>query len=369
MEANEDKAVREKMIRYRKFVEDREKKLAELQTKFEEVVPKLIDTPGFEDDIPEIRESMDGEINNGHLKHSKIGKGILPILGVALLLALPFVKFGFDIRSDGEVVPESRTVFRAPFDGFLDKLNFKEGDNIEKGQEIGELRNRDLNFDLAKSKEEKLSLQNQQSILEDYINEFGKVIKPLKAMGRENQVAFLDYEKVIGRYYDINLQKEAIRQKLAKIETTIRQLEEQKIQARLIAPFAGKIVTSDLQSKKGAFFEKGDKLFELIDPGQFYIQATVPEERIKDLKMGLRTKVSIKGIKKPIKGRIVEIGNYSGKPQVTLKELISEKEEAHKGVIVMISTINKLKGVKYGESARVKIMVDKKSLAEIVKGQ
>lgn len=54
---------------------------------------------------------------------------------------------------------------------------------------------------------------------------------------------------------------------------------------------------------------------------------------------------------------------------MTLKELISEKEEAHKGVIVMISTINKLKGVKYGESARVKIMVDKKSLAEIVKGQ
>jgi biotin carboxyl carrier protein len=190
---------------------------------------------------------------------------IFLLLLLSLVVHLPYrVEAPFIIRS--EDVQQVST----PFEGYIEEVHVKIGQQVEKDQPLLSLDTRDLQL------EESAALANQIRYL------------------REAEKA-----RAFGSLIDMKIAQAQADQAKAQLDLIRYHLEQAEIRSTM----AGVIVEGDLEELRGAPVSKGDILFKVARHEKLFIELKIDEKDIHELATGQQGEiafVSQPGIKYPI---------------------------------------------------------------------
>ena len=187
-------------------------------------------------------------IGPGHLS-LKLG-GVVALM---LVLFFSFAKGDYRVTAKTELEGEIQRAVVSPFNGYIEKAEFRAGDLVKAGQALCILDDKDLRL-------ERLDAVSRR---EQYVREMRK--------------AMADNERA-----QVNILQQQIAQADARVELLGGQLER----AAIKAPFDGLVVTGDLSQTLGAPVEKGEVLFEIAPLDAYRVILEVEEADIRALKAG-----------------------------------------------------------------------------------
>jgi len=188
-----------------------------------------------------------------------------PLLGpkytwLKLWVIMIFASAVFLTLAKGEYRVESPFLFEstvhqvivAPVDTFIKNVSVAPGDKVEAGKTVlGELDTTELRLKLAALKAEQLGYQKEMAA----------------SMRDRNTV-----------------ESQIAQAQIDKAAAGIRLLEQNILQARLVAPISGRIISEDLKRQIGAKVEKGKILYEIASIESLRAELYVPESMIADVR-------------------------------------------------------------------------------------
>ncbi len=184
------------------------------------------------------------------------------VIGLLVCGALIFLLFGrVSYRTEAPFIIRSDTVryLPAPFEGYIDEVHVKIGEEVAEGDLLLTLDTADLLL------EESASIANQVR----YLREAEKA-------RAENELA------------DMNIALALADQATAKLELARYHLG----QAEVTAPFSGIVVEGDLEELMGAPVKQGDVLFKISRMDNMYAELEVSERDIHELAVGASGEVA-----------------------------------------------------------------------------
>lgn len=176
------------------------------------------------------------------------------VAGLAVVLALIFVKGTYRIESPFTIEPTRQRVVPAPFDGFIETVNVEPGDDVVAGESVMATLQ---TFELVNERARLTSEYHTR------VKEAGEARKQGKQV--DTQIALAKAEQVQSELAAIN-----------------RRIE----QSRIVAPIGGVVVTGDLDEQIGAPVSRGDVMFEIAPTGELEAILEVPDSRVGDLRVG-----------------------------------------------------------------------------------
>ncbi len=140
-----------------------------------------------------------------------------------------------------------------PYDGYIGEALVRAGDIVAESQLLLTMDDKDLRLEKLKwlSEQSKLNKQYQEAI------------------------AIRDRAKI----NIINAQQE-------QVDAQLELVNSQIARGSIVAPFAGVVVSGDLNQRLGSAVSKGELLFEVAPLNSFRIRLQIPENRIADLNIG-----------------------------------------------------------------------------------
>ena len=175
--------------------------------------------------------------------------------------------------------------------GFVNKIHVKVGDKVKKGQLLVSINNTDLQAKRAQAgasiTEATASYNNARK---DYLR-FKNLFANASASQKELDDMTANFEMAQARLEAANQLK--------------NEIDAQFKYANITAPFSG-IVTSKFIDT-GDLANPGMPLIAIEAPGNFEVNAMIPESEISRIKTGIEVDVVVKSINKTIKGKVVEV--------------------------------------------------------------
>lgn len=178
------------------------------------------------------------------------------LLGLAALAALAVLVFGgMTYRVEAPFIVESDSValVTAPFDGFLDGVGMRVGDDVPAGKMLFTLDTRELSLEEARH----------------------------AAEWRHHSATALKAEGE-GKLPELRIATAAAEQSKAQLDLVRYRLN----QAVARAPFDGVVVEGDLREKLGAPVRQGDVMVKLVRLDELFLEILIDERDIDDLKPG-----------------------------------------------------------------------------------
>ena len=182
-----------------------------------------------------------------------LGRKFFVLLSVLLIIFMFFVKGEYRLAADTTIEGAVRRAVVAPFDGYIDQAPVRAGDLVEQGALLCALDDRDLRLEQLTRISQKNQLQNQ---LQEAIAKHDRA-----------QVTI------------VQSQMDQVGAELALIESNL-------VRTRLVAPFAGLLVSGDLSQRLGGSVEKGELLFEVSPLDAYRVILKVDDRRIADVNVG-----------------------------------------------------------------------------------
>ena len=194
----------------------------------------------------------------GHLRSKVIAAS-----AVVLLLALSLIQADRRIAADSVVDGTLQQAVVAPFDGYLSSASARAGDQVEEGQVLAVLDDRDLLLEQEKwaSERDKHSKEYQQAL------------------------AIRDRANV-----------SMMAARIAQAEAQLHLVEEQLQRTKLRAPFSGVLVSGDLSRALGAPVERGQLLFEIVPSDDYHVTLQVDEHDVALLEQGQQASLRLTGL-------------------------------------------------------------------------
>jgi multidrug resistance efflux pump len=188
---------------------------------------------------------------------------------VAAVLVCGFVAFLYfakgDYNADASFVFQAtqRQVVAAPFDGFLEDVHVDVDQAVIAGETV-----------LATMDRSSLRLRRGALDLERiaYLKQADLAMRDGKTA--ESQIA--------------NAQRD-------KVAAQIRLLDDQISKARIVAPISGVVILGDLERHRGVALKTGETLFHIAPLKELRAELSVPEDQIKDIKVGLEGMLAAAG--------------------------------------------------------------------------
>ncbi len=186
-------------------------------------------------------------------------------LGVTLalaLLALLLAAVEVDTRVTAPAVLEGvvQGVVAAPYHGFVATAHARAGDRVEAGQLLALLDDRELRLERGRLEGEREELAGQ----------YRKALA-----GRELSQATI------------------LRTRVAQVESRLELVERHLERTRLVAPFAGLVITGDLDRAIGAPVERGQVLFEVAPLDDYRVVLQVDERDLAEIDVGQRGQLTL----------------------------------------------------------------------------
>jgi len=200
-------------------------------------------------------------------------------LGAAVMVVavsmLTLVSGTYTISARSQIEGSVVQMISAPFAGFIEGVEVRPGDRVEKSQVLASLQSHDL----------KLEQRQWQSKRDSFKKEY------YRALASNDRA-------------EVGLMKERLFQAQAQVD-----LFEQKLQrAQLKAPFAGVVIKGDLSRSLGQPVKRGDKLFELSPLDEFRVVINVDEMDIDSIVEGQVATLRLTGYPDaPITAKITRI--------------------------------------------------------------
>ena len=187
------------------------------------------------------------------------------ISATAILVTAVLVLVHINYRVTAKTVLEGQTqrTAAAPFEGFIVAAPVRAGDIVQAGQLLAQLDDRDLKIELAKSAGEREQYE------------------------RKLREAMAAHEMSSVQVYDAQFKQ---------ADAQVRLVTEKITRAKILAPYAGVVVSGDLSQTIGSPVEVGKKLFEIAPLEQYRVILQVDEKEIRHIETGQLGQVVISGV-------------------------------------------------------------------------
>ena len=179
---------------------------------------------------------------------------LLGALALAALLAFPFHA---TIKADCRLVPKTKRVIAAPFQGQLRQSTVQPGDLVREGDALAELDNREL-----KLKESELTAARERALKQRD-----------RALRNEGEGADFSAAQVADfEARSVGEELELVRRKIALLDVR--------------APIAGTIIAGDLRRSAGQPVQQGQILFEVAPLDEMLVEIDVADREISRVRAG-----------------------------------------------------------------------------------
>lgn len=200
--------------------------------------------------------------------------------------------------------------------GTLEKINFKLGQHIKKGDVIAYLNDQDykINYQkaLASKKNAEIQMQSAKANFER-----------IEKLYANNNASLSDFEKVKTQY-------ESSKTMLKTAQSQLKAVKNQLYYTKLKAPFDGSI--SKIMAEENEMIGQGMPVIMFLSNGNIEIRAQVPENVISKLEVGNTVNIKFTALKdKQYQGVISEIGRSTS--GASTYPLIIDLTETYKGIL------------------------------------
>lgn len=184
------------------------------------------------------------------------------------------------IELQGNVDTKENILIYPEFSGVLTQLNVKAGQKVSKGQVLARIDDGGMSAQLAQAQNklalDKTTFDRQKNLWDQKI---GSEIQYL-----QTQTAYQSQQK-------------AVKQMQAQLSKTV-----------VRAPFSGTI--DEVIAERGQVVAQGQELFRIVNLGNMYVTANVPENYLSELKLGATVEVYLNAIGKSYKGKVRQVGTF-----------------------------------------------------------
>lgn len=184
------------------------------------------------------------------------------------------------IEIQGNVDTKENILINPEYSGILTQVNVKAGQRVSKGQVLARIDDGGMSSQLAQAQTQ---LALAQTTYEKQKNLWNQKI------GSEIQ------------YLQAKTTMESQQKMVAQIKSQLNK-------TAVTAPFSGTI--DEVLTEKGKVVAPGMNLFRIVNLGNMYVTANVPENYIGQLKLGAVVDVYLNSLGKNYKGKVRQIGNY-----------------------------------------------------------
>ena len=182
-----------------------------------------------------------------------LGRKLAIAIAALVVLFFTFAKGDYRVGAEGVLEGASRRVVIAPFDGYVSTAARRAGDFVDADEVLATLDDRELELERLKWSSRLVQLGRQAD---------------------ESRAA-----REYGRTRVLAAQIDEARAELARLEDRLER-------TRVVAPFAGLVVSGDLSQSLGAAVSRGDVLFEVAPLERYRVLLEVDEEQIADVAVG-----------------------------------------------------------------------------------
>ena len=181
--------------------------------------------------------------------------------------------------------------------GTLEKIYFKLGESITKGDVMAQLNNDDYKINYQKAAASKKNAEIQVSSAKSSFERIEKLYA-------NNNASLSEFEKVKAQY-------ESAKTMLRTFQSQLRAAKNQKDYTKLIAPFDGSV--SKTMAKENEMIGAGKPVLIFSSNGNIEVRTQAPENIIRKVEVGQIVDISFSAIvDKHFEGVISEIGRSTG---------------------------------------------------------
>ena len=179
------------------------------------------------------------------------------------------------LRLVGATFPARKSVISSEVEGVVGKINAEEGQYVEKGEILAEIRNDRIRFAL-----ERLENERKEALARAELSE--KDFARMKELYAKGIISDGDFDRA-------RVRRESDRAGLLSLESRIEIAEYDLAASRIAAPFNGYVTKHHAEA--GQWLGMGGRVVSLVDIDTIEVMAGVPERYIDDIKEGMEVEV------------------------------------------------------------------------------
>lgn len=260
---------------------------------------------------------------------------------IITILTISFLSFcvknnSTEIKAPGIIDGDIITV-KSLVQGTIDEINIQEGNEIHKGDILVKVnmdkilnKIKELDFKLKEIDLNSANLKKRLKYIKSNLTYLKKQVKRFIRLKKTNSVSGEKLEKMEIKYLEVETSLFEIKNNINALELQREKIENTRDLLNLT--LNDHIIKSTIDN--GVVIEKfvlkGETLFpntsiaDILDTSSLYIEVFIEEQEISSLKLGMKVKILIDGIKnKNLSGTISLFGR---KAEFSPKYIISEKE-------------------------------------------
>ena len=188
----------------------------------------------------------------------------------------------------GQIEPRISVAARARLSGSVMMVNVTEGDIVEAGDVIAEIKDDKLDFQIKAIDAQLLGLQ---ASLKDARAELDRAERLVRSGAASTQ-----------RLDQLRTQADVIANQIGTAEAQRSVIIQQSAEGAVIAPSSGRVVS--VPATKGAVAMAGETIAEIAGGG-FFLRLAIPERHAQDLRQGATIRIDAAG--KPLTGTLAKI--------------------------------------------------------------
>ena len=222
------------------------------------------------------------------------------------------------ISASGEIQPKVKVNVQSDVIGRIEKLYFKEGDFVKKGQKLVELEKEAYLFQRDQAKAAIASALANLKVAEAQLEEAEAQKKRISALLEENLISKEIYDQTEANYKSALARVEASKEEIKRLEKYLNEAEDKLRKTTILSPLDGKVV--DLILKEGEVVISGtpnipgSTIAIIADLSQILAEVDVVESEIAKVSLGQKAKITVDAFpQKELEGVVEEIGESAFK--------------------------------------------------------
>lgn len=179
------------------------------------------------------------------------------------------------LRLVGATFPARKSVISSEVEGVVEKMNAEEGEYVEKGGTLAEIKSDKIRLALEQLKNERKEALAKAELSEKNLARMGEL-----------------YDKGIisdGDFDRAKTQRESDQGGLLSLESRIEVAEYDLAASKIAAPFNGYVTQHHAEA--GQWLGLGDKVVSFVDIDTIEVKAGIPERYIDDIREGMEVEV------------------------------------------------------------------------------
>lgn len=222
------------------------------------------------------------------------------------------------VSASGEIQPKIKVNIQSDVIARIEKLYFKEGDFVKKGQKLVELEKDTYLFQRDQAKAAIASAFASLKVSEAQLEETKARRERIKTLLEDNLISKESYEQVEAELKMALARVEAAKEEINRLEKYLKEAEDKLKKTTILSPIDGKVVELILKEGEvvisGTPNIPGSTIAVIADLSNIISEVDVVESEISKISLGQNAKITVDAFaQKELEGIVEEIGESAFK--------------------------------------------------------